>query len=520
MQQVGRRFDVRAWPVGAMAAVIALACDASMRDDPCGSQAAGVVNVATWWGNQTGSAEAQALAGLKEDFSYCNRQATAEVDDYTDKAALMQTLDALLATPSSVMLETLPDVIQLNAGDTALPYTGLLTAFKDASWDSERWHSPDVVGLVPEITRNKNKLADGAVWFEPAMASPGVKNAGNQPWMYEDRRRWVLPYISTNEGHSYHVVPIAIHHVNRLYYNINRVRTWLPKRSSRGDGIVSKLIPLPPVKDDLKALTLSEWLDRLEATSESEPGERPIVFALPNDDASGWALNLLAAENVKIAFNLEKKLAADQTRAPSATSEYISKEVMDRMETIRRASQAATSDVRWSVQRAMEAVESGEAMFTVMGDWSYPDLNKQGEQVGMIPFPGTKHARVYTIDGFAAVDKTNALLGRAWLRMVNDPGVASRFAETKGAIGITDWLEREVKECASTAYNESLEDVASGANAEGKDCWVVPAMSMRGQACDAGNQLLEWVRSPTTENRRRVEAELAKCSTDSMEAAK
>lgn len=513
MQQVRRRLDVTTWLVAPVAAVTALACDATMRDDSCGSQAAGVVHVASWWGNQPSSAEARALEGLTEDFSHCNRQATAEVNDYTDKAALMQTLDALLATPSPVTLESLPDVIQLNAGDTALPYASLLTQFKNPSWDSERWLSPDV-GVVPEKTANQNRLADGAVWFEPVKAPSSVRYGHNQPWMYEDRARWVLPYISINEGHSYHVVPIAIHHVNRLYYNIERARDWLPKPDSNVRFGGSRYVrESEPVKTDLALFTLADWLERLETTnSDNNTGASPILFALPNDDASGWALNLLAAENVKIAFNLEKEVQTDQPRSPSDTSEYVAKAVMDRMETIRRVSQAATSDERWSVQRAMDAVESGEAMFTVMGDWSYPDLNKDGERVGMIPFPGTKHVRVYTIDGFAAVNKSNNTLGRAWLRMVTDPGVASRFAATKGAIGITDWLEREVKECASTAYNESLEDVASGTTAHGEDCWVIPAMSMRGQACDAGNHLLEWVRSPTSDNRRRVEAELAKCS--------
>jgi hypothetical protein len=467
------------------------------------------------------SAEARALEGLRSNFNRCNDEATAEVQPYDDKAELMQKLDALLLAPSQAELDALPDVFQLNAGDTTLKYAPLLASFGDFLWESNYWDSPEV-GPVPEHTGLGNALSKGAVWREPVDPSPNARPSVDS-WIYQDRSNWVLPNISCYAGeHRYQMVPIAIHHVNRLYYNIDAARRWLA--SKREPNVPTNLkkslqttspFELPDdsnaIKARLEALSLSDWLEMLkpQMLATDAAGQLKTVVALPSDSGSGWALNMLAAENVKVALNLAAK------RAPTEMNETVAFEVMSAMDTIREASQLVANGESWSVQRAMLAVRQGEAVFTVMGDWSFPDV---GEGVGMIPFPGTQHALVYTIDGFVALDKHQAsaenegevmLLARAWLRTVNDPDVAAQFAHTKGAISVGDWLSTEVKRCADEAFD---------AKPVAQDCWVVPAMSMSGQNCEAAAALLSWASETHIDKRKvaQLEAviELTSCGLD------
>jgi hypothetical protein len=516
-------FYVKTWVLGPLVGLGSFACDASMSDDSCGSQVAGVVKVASWWGNQTESAEAQALAGLEDDFRHCNHDARAEVDPYPDKATLMQRLDALLIESSQTELNALPDVIQLNAGDTALKYAscaeqagGILAPLGEFLFGPHDWDSAEVA-RVPTQTRLGNDLAAGAVWREPVDPSPSARPSP-ESWSYADKANWVLPYISCgSSGSDYRVVPIAIHHVNRLYYNVDRVRQLLLANlrprvdltsqggTPQGTSLIAQPDDTKSIETQLKDLSLTEWLDLLKAEMEGvlSVGQHKTLVALPSDPGSGWALNLLAAENVKIAINLEAG------RQPTS-NDGVASGVMEVMDVIREASQLATVVEPWSVQRAMVAIASGEAAFTVMGDWSLPDV---GEGVGMIPFPGTKDALVYTIDGFVAVRKpqpngsTMTPQSKAWLRTINDENVAARFAGTKGAVSVKDWLSTTVKTCADDAFKNATQP---------RDCWVVPAMSMRGQSCEAANALQAWVQYPTDENRRNAELELATCGANTI----
>lgn len=504
-----RRFDDSVWFAGSILGLSLLACDGRMNDGSCGSQATGTLQLAVWWQTETNSAgefenaEAAALQGLIGSYATrCNPDVGVHPQEHQNKAQLIAKLDALSITPTRAELDALPDVVQLNAGDTALKYTAcaglgskILAPLGYSAWVSEERDLPEA-GIVSDVTALGNRLDEGAVWYERfENTGPGLGNP--DPFthhIHKDTARWLRPYLSCEvDGVAEpYVAPIAIHHVNRLYYNVeaalslfgsDRVTTVI-----RGIKTLQSPSPgwLPPhspkeLREVLLKIPFSEWLNLLSAN-----GGTKALVALPSDPASGWALNLLAAENIRVAQNLERG------QPPMTMNSEVAANVMSAMAQLKAVSQL-NSGQAWSVTEAMDAVKRGDAVFTVMGDWAHPDVVDAG--VEMVPFPGTRHARVYTIDGFVAVNQkqVNGADGatkqaHAWLAVIDDETVAADFARTKGARSVKDWLDNEVLTCAKAAY----EDKDDEGKSTRKDCWVVPAISMQGQGCDAAEELQRW----------------------------
>jgi hypothetical protein len=507
-QRSQKAYSMKYW-LGSVAALGVLGCDSTMDDGRCGSQAAGSANLAVWWGTASGAsepsasddpenAEGRALGGLIDKYKRCNPDVTPTTQSYPDKAALIEKLNDLPLEPTPAELNELPDVVQLNAGETALAYSAcdgkttpsiapVLVIPNTQPPTIDPWASPEV-GTVPDFTYFGNALAEGAVWFQyrksPAQAVEYGGMSPYEPWIYQDKAKWLRRYISCQVGYErqYWVTPIGIHHLNRLYYNIDAVRDTL----SLGEG--------EDPKPHLQELSLAAWV----AVMGRPRPQGQSWFALPNDHSSGWALNLLAAENIKVSLNLAAGRTASETDVDNAM------QVMNVMHFIRRVSQAPGKT--WSVKESMAAVEDGRAVFTVMGDWSLPDVDPTA--VGMIDFPGTRNALVYTIDGFVSVNKnpTPGKAGatsqaKAWMHTVSDQDVASQFAAEKGAVTIGNWLENVVKNCAEEA------------NKAGTDCWVVPALSMRNQRCDAAETMLAWAHYPAG-NREKAISHLVSCESD------
>lgn len=460
------------------------------------------------------------MQGLVDSYvEDCNPFVDVDKQRHSDKAQLIDKLDALPSTPTRADLDALPDVVQLNAGETALQYSPCAregSKILAPLGYSFAWDSPDA-GVDSDVTASGNKLADGAVryqrWPKPLGLEMRGQEKGYDDDIYEDQARWLRPYLSCDsEGvRDFWMAPIAIHHLNRLYFNVAAAqRLKWPPRTQKSPPLIQLEAPKPDgeiianiedISGRLGSLDLTGWLELLSYN----PGQT--IFALPNGTGSGWALNLLAAENIRVARNLELQ------QPPMAMNEQVAIDVMRAMTTIRAVSQP--DGIVWSVGDAMGAVKRGDAVFTVMGDWSYPDVADAGVQ--MIPFPGTQHALVYTIDGFVGVNQNQVdgptgatKQARAWLRTVDDETVASEFAKTKGAVSIKDWLKRKVPECAETAYDDyDAQDERD--NVKRKDCWVVPAMSMRGQNCDAATELLDWVREPKDSKYLEAQVRLAEC---------
>lgn len=524
----------------------ALGCDNTMDDDPYGSQVAGTMQIAVWWGTPsaepaltapgpTGSstlgpsempagptgyasdpilvegtdrradAENAALRELIWRFKGHNGDVNVDPHNYEDKAELVGQLDALPSQPDASELQHLPDVVQLNAGETALAYSPcggktsqILAPLKPSLWAPHTWESPDWGIDTPTVTRHNHSLEDGAVWYGSVsrFGYEGTPSSTSDE-IYPHKSLWIQQFLSCQieDKRQAWVAPIAVHHLNHLYFNIDAMR---------------KLLNVSDPQAVLEQMDLPKWLSFLEHwQTEFTEG---VVMALPSDPSSGWALNLLAAENLKVVFSLAASLPAD-TDDPD-----VAHRVMEAMTTLRNVSQllrpAPTSTgLRltrlpippvnvWSVQKAMNAVESGEALFTVMGDWAYPDVRRSGK-VGMLHFPGSKHVRVYTIDGFVALKKLPhpedagaTAQARAWMLSTTDPDAARAFADAKGATTLEDWLDDSIRRCAKTA------------SAADQDCWVIPALSLRGENCGGADAMLDWALDPDAENRARAEVSL------------
>lgn len=506
----------RVWLVVAVGSPLTLGCDNTMDDGQCGSQVAGSLNLGIWWGTtdakevrpqttygfgglgvfgaglalgssfsppppqsseDTNTAEDDAYIGLVRNYERCNPDVDATTDNREDKAALLSKVEALPAQPSAEELRGIPDLFQTNAGQTALQYAAcgarsstILAPLSAELWPDGAWSSPALPD-VPQVTDHGNRLEDGAVWLQRIVRNSPYADDSAEVLrrIYPDKSRWIRDYISC-EGdgeRQYWVAPIAIHHLNRLYFNRNALANLMPEAAASES----------PDFGNVEA-----WLTRLEQWSRQD--SELIPFALPNDDTSGWAVNLLAAENVRVALNLASG------RPPNAAEGDL--EVLHVMERLRAVSQLGKTGEEWSVAEAMQAVADGKALFTVMGDWSYPDVGPKG--VGMTFFPGTKYARVYTIDGFAAVNK-NRVPGiegatqqaRAWMRTITSPSVADEFAADKGALVVSDWLQ-EVGNCALEAAKDPKHP---------GDCWVMPALSMSAPQCDTADMLRDWLSDPS-----------------------
>lgn len=560
----------------------AIACDNRMHDGSCGSQVAGELKLGVWWGSspQTTAqssasgaanaspsdvasppnAEAEALDQLIVEYSDCNEFVNPEKVPYNDKAELTAALDALPDNPLPEQLGTLPDVVQLNAGESAFRYapclgrdSTILAPISADLWEPGTWETkPDrKVADSNGRTPNNRRLADGAVWYEKREHTYQTYYTEDEPpttvpvdWIHEDVERWIKPFISRapdaacsaasasktlvahaspassamslvtssgiatvgdqpssvansfdefaegrllrSEPSPYWMAPIAVHHVNRLYINIDLAKDLLGQQD---------------VSDHFEKLTLEAWLNELQVWS-SKPGVP--LLALPKTRESAWALSLLAAENLKIAYT------KGPASRPDATAREVASQVMKAMDVLVRVSQESP----WTVADAMDAVAKGRAVFTVMGDWSYPDVKDEGK-VLMVPFPGTHNVLVYTIDGFVGLNKRRlpgvdgaTVQAKAWMKAISDEEVAADFAATKGAVSIYEWYKNTVRECAADAAGKDPEKKEVDASGVPLDCMVVPALSMSGPGCDGAAVFSDWLEEASDENRERVETAL------------
>lgn len=538
----------------------AMACDNTMDDGPCGGQVAGQAKLAVWWGaspqtpetygsgeirvrdvppepDRTLNAEEKALSQLIGQYRQCNQVELATVN-YDDKAQLKAALNGLDPNPDPAQIAELPDVVQLNAGETAFAYApclGLgstrLAPIPGELWEQGEWGTlPDLKVLQANgLTPNGRRRAEGAVWYEMRdffgeTQMPG-KAATQEPWIYEDRAAWIKQFIArdpnavcgaavtndasstatastltpvlqepassaslTGDPETYWMAPIAVHHINKLYFNITAVKDLLGLDASVDQAVVAKVFD---------TMSLADWLSNLEKWHAANPDVA--LLALPKEKSSAWALTLLAVENVKNAL----------TKGPASHADVTDQEVAPEVMRIMDVLLSVAQQKEWTVAEAMQAVESGQAVFTVMGDWSYPDVNHT--EVAMVSFPGTHNVFVYTIDGFVSLNKRQQAgaagatpQANAWMKTISDRTVASDFAHSKGAISIHDWT-KEVRKCAYEA-DKNLDDAGLP---KPLDCMVVPALAMSNPGCDGAPVFWDWVNDPSADNRARVETALA-----------
>jgi glucose/mannose transport system substrate-binding protein len=213
-------------------------------------------------------------------------------------------------------------------------------------------------------------------------------------------------------------VPINLHRLNVLYYNVDHIETHGEGRS---------------VDDLLSFDTLCP------ATGKPDLPSGLTIAIGTNDD---FALILLVFENLLPAIAgpdfYDALFRGEQPESVSSPGESYQADV-------RKAVQCAQnlapyfvetgSGLSWS--GAIELVRDGDASFTVMGDWASGELVNQlvsGDVVSM-PFPGTENTFVYTSDTFplpVGVDHEAEVIDL--LRTIAGPSAQREFSRVKGSI--------------------------------------------------------------------------------------
>lgn len=451
-----------------------------------GEQARGASSFRVWWGGNAGETEQrqyacsefpdfselqapeeQALKNVLMEFCANNVQASVILERNVDKGKLVEFLGILSnacggegCAAAPLVVQGQPDMLAVYApcGGTAgglrllsIPEGAVLEALGPGALAAEGQGDGELVVLDSE---------------------------GN---VKKDPYRWFTRHMSCSLGEfkSVWMLPMGVHHVNRLFYNKDRVKAVF------GEEFEARLAT---------TMSLDEWLDAgSKATSSGHA-----FIAVPNKESDAWVLSMLALENVRIALTKGSNQLSEETlKDPSAVADA----VMTRLQEIRELAVSGDSDEVLTAAGALDKVRRGEALFTVMGDWAQVDV-KADVAVGMAWFPGTHNVRVYAADGIAAFDREGtgqtSNPQRGFVNAVNES--RTEFASEKGATEISQWMDVSLKECASEAGKDTR---VSG-------CYVVPALSLdNGQwVGDRGAALSAWWNYPSAGNAAEAKAAL------------
>ena len=220
--------------------------------------------------------------------------------------------------------------------------------------------------------------------------------------------------------HHYYALPVGLHQVNTLFYNKRLLRAAGFDVNQDGSGER----PLPSSLDEFEA-AVSVINDMLANREGGIAGASAI--ALPRSDS--WTLSLFFIENIMLA-----------SAGPDAYQQYWGGEACDAslfesaMERVRALDdQGAFSDRNLSEKNALEELAVGNAAFMVTGDWAVAEID---DDVGYMPFPGTRDLFVFTADVFAMPDTATSDVenGFAWLRAVTGLETQREFAQRKHAL--------------------------------------------------------------------------------------
>lgn len=215
-----------------------------------------------------------------------------------------------------------------------------------------------------------------------------------------------------------YAVPINIHRLNVLYYNVSALAEAGP----------------PPEGHE-------SWLDRDLLCPQDPNAERlPLSISLGANDL--FTLTLLVFENLLPALsgadfyerlflgNAESVVDwKDQVRAALHCAQYLAKSLVD-------------TDTNW--EGAVEDVKSGRATLTVMGDWASGQLKTELDhgRVKAIPFPGSEGIYVFTSDAFPLpVGAQYTPEAEELLATIASREAQGRFSEEKGSIPARDDVE-------------------------------------------------------------------------------
>jgi ABC-type glycerol-3-phosphate transport system substrate-binding protein len=219
----------------------------------------------------------------------------------------------------------------------------------------------------------------------------------------------------------YYALPVGLHQVNTLFYNKRLLRAAGFDVNQDGSGER----PLPDTLDEFEQAV--DVIRRMLEDREGGPAGASAI-ALPLSDS--WTLSLFFIENIMLA-----SAGADPYQQYWGGQNCDASLFENAMQHVRALKAAHSfSDRSLSEKNALEELGIGQAAFMVTGDWAVTEIEQN--DVGYMPFPGTRDLFVFTADVFALPDTANSDVenGFAWLRAVTGLETQREFAELKHAL--------------------------------------------------------------------------------------
>lgn len=268
-------------------------------------------------------------------------------------------------------------------------------------------------------------------------------------------------------------LPVGVHRLNTVLVNPELYASLETLAAEQGESL-----PALSELDDLEAFI--DVLERAQRVAERDGFGRPVVpLALGVD--STWPLTILAFENFLVSFGEDayETLWYGGLQGASGEREAWLRGVLELLfDRLERTLAFARPEAPLSWQDAVVAVAQGDALFTVMGDWSLAQLNQeQRARVRELRFPGTVGAYVYTPDSFAIprIVERDGAAPHLWLReIVESREVQLRFAARKNSIPSLRGLASE--ELPTPELRESYERFAECQDSD-SECRLLLAVS-------------------------------------------
>ncbi|RYZ08426.1 MAG: ABC transporter substrate-binding protein [Myxococcales bacterium] len=227
---------------------------------------------------------------------------------------------------------------------------------------------------------------------------------------------------------SLYALPVGIHRLNVLFYN----RTLWNELKAADSTLVE-----PAELGSLEQLL--DQLGRIQQLAERPESRSFVPLAIGAKRA--WPLSVMAFENVLLSIGggayqtLWQGGLKNEDEQRQAQLERALGRMLDNLRQL-VAFSTLNEDVDW--QDAVRQVGSGEALYTVTGDWGWAQLEEnQLEDVVAVAFPGTESTFVYTPDSFAVPRESgqDGSRARGFLqRVVASPEALLAFSESKHSI--------------------------------------------------------------------------------------
>jgi ABC-type glycerol-3-phosphate transport system substrate-binding protein len=271
-------------------------------------------------------------------------------------------------------------------------------------------------------------------------------------------------------------LPVGIHKLNVLFYNREVFATLTAAAQERGVDLV------PPEALDSPEALLTELAQVAELGARGTGGAPLVRFAIGTQEE--WPLTVVAFENVLLGLGRDAYetlwmggLAQDQGAKRRALSTKLERMV----EVLKELMAHSNAETPLTWQDAVRRVGSGDALFTVTGDWGYAQLtDEQTSKVATVAFPGTRDAFVYTPDSFAVPRQLgrSGFAARAFLHdAIENPDILLQFSRRKHSIPPRrDLGSKDLEQLSSPSQRESYE-AFSRCNAGDGNCHLLLAVS-------------------------------------------